>query len=35
MWERAPRDRPRWPGYLLAALLGGATVGAAMLAGLL
>ena len=34
MWERRG-ERSRWPGYLLAAVLGGAAVGAAALAGLL
>ena len=33
MWERRG-ERPRWPGYLLAAGAGGAAVGAAFLAGL-
>ncbi len=33
MWERRG-ERPRWPGYLLAAVAGGAAVGAAALAGL-
>ncbi len=33
MWERRG-ERPRWPGYLLAAVVGGAAVGAAALAGL-
>ncbi|MGX7926779.1 2-polyprenylphenol 6-hydroxylase [Tsuneonella sp. HG094] len=34
MWERRV-ERPRWPGYLLAALVGGAAVGAALMTGLL
>ena len=33
MWVR--RERPRWPGYLLAALIGGAAVAGATAAGLL
>lgn len=33
MWERRAAERPPWPGYLLAALLGGAAVGLAALAG--
>jgi ubiquinone biosynthesis protein len=32
MWERRI-ERPRWPGYLLAAVLGGATVALAVIAG--
>jgi ubiquinone biosynthesis protein len=34
MWERRV-ERPRWPGYLLAALVGGAAVAGASLAGLI
>jgi ubiquinone biosynthesis protein len=34
MWER-PIERPRWPGYVIAALIGGAAVAAVSLAGLL
>ncbi|MCT2557418.1 2-polyprenylphenol 6-hydroxylase [Tsuneonella sp. YG55] len=34
MWERRAGERPRWPGYLLAAALGGAAVAGASLAGL-
>jgi ubiquinone biosynthesis protein len=34
MWERRT-ERPRWPGYVLTAVIGGATVFAAFAAGLL